>query len=330
VTSARNGSATGGGRKTVSGAAPAVKSGEGYAPRMAGPAPDPVRLERRGPIALLWINNPPVNVLTTAVLEALLQRFREIREDLSIRVVVLASALERVFAAGADLRSMASMGPAEARVHGARGQSVTRAIETLPVPVVAAVGGSCLGGGCEIILACDAVIASESAAFGQPEIRLGIFPGWGGTRRLPRRIGLLRARDWILSGRSIPAREAEGAGLVSRVVPPPDLLPEALRVADEFVSRPALVVAAAKDAVNHAIDPTVDEGLRYELSLWSSLFGTHDQREGMTAFLEKRTPKFLGREPDRLRGARPSGGASTKAPRRHPRPRPGRKKRRQG
>lgn len=263
---------------------------------MTTPKLDPVRIERRGPIAILWIDSPPVNVLSTPVLEAMLQRLGEVDQDSSVRVVVLASALERAFAAGADLRSMAPMAPAEARVHGRRGQSVTRAIERLPVPVIAAVGGSCLGGGCELILACDFVFASEAAVFGQPEVRLGIFPGWGGTRRLPRRIGLARARDWILTGRSIPAREALAAGLVHRVVSNQELLPEALRLSEEFAQRAPLALAAAKKAVNHAIDPAIDPGLEFELSLWAGLFGTPDQREGMRAFLEKRPPKFLGRD----------------------------------
>ncbi|MCI4346491.1 MAG: enoyl-CoA hydratase-related protein [Thermoplasmata archaeon] len=254
-----------------------------------------IRLERRGAVALLWIDHPPVNVLSGAVLEALLARIGEVERDASLRSVLLVSAVEKAFAAGADLREMAPMSPSQARVHGARGQAVTRAIERLPLPVVAGVHGSCLGGGCEIALACDLVVASEDATFGQPEIKLGIIPGWGGTRRLPRRVGAARARDWILSGRPVPAREAELAGWVSRVVPRADLLATAQGIAEELATRPALPLAAAKYALNSAIDPSLESGLRYELALWVRLFGTPDQREGMNAFLERRPPKYDGR-----------------------------------
>ncbi|MCI4363818.1 MAG: enoyl-CoA hydratase-related protein [Thermoplasmata archaeon] len=254
-----------------------------------------VRLERRGAVGLLWIDHPPVNVLSAAVLEALLGRLGEVEHDTALRSVLLLSAVEKAFAAGADLREMAPMSPGQARVHGSRGQAVTRAIERLPLPVVAAVHGSCLGGGCEIALACDIVVASEDATFGQPEIKLGIIPGWGGTRRLPRRVGAARARDWILSGRPIPAREAELAGWVSRVVPRLELISTAMGLAEELATRPSLPLAAAKYALNSAIDPSLEGGLRYELALWVRLFGTPDQREGMTAFLERRPPKYEGR-----------------------------------
>ncbi|MCI4338505.1 MAG: enoyl-CoA hydratase-related protein [Thermoplasmata archaeon] len=253
------------------------------------------RIERRGAVALLWIDHPPVNVLSASVLEALRERLRELEADTSVRAIVLASAIEKAFAAGADLREMAPMSAAQAKVHGGRGQGLTRAIERIPIPVIAAVHGSCLGGGCEVALACDLVIASEDASFGQPEIKLGIIPGWGGTRRLPRRVGAARARDWILTGRTVSAREAEAAGWVSRVVPRAELLSSAIALAEELAQRPSLPLAAAKYALNGAIDPTLDAGLRYELALWVRLFGTPDQREGMNAFLERRPPQYRGR-----------------------------------
>ncbi|HEV2449428.1 MAG TPA: enoyl-CoA hydratase-related protein, partial [Thermoplasmata archaeon] len=253
------------------------------------------RIERRGPVALLWIDHPPVNVLSAPVLEAIRGRLREIDADPSIRSVVLLGVTEKAFAAGADIREMAPMSPAQARVHGGRGQEVTRAIERLPIPVIAAVHGVCLGGANELALACDFVVASTDAIFGQPEIRLGIIPGWGGTRRLPRRIGAARARDWILTGRQVPAAEAEAAGWVYRVVPRAELLPTAMVLAEELARQPSLPMAAAKYALNGAIDPAMDAGLRYELGLWVRLFGSPDQREGMTAFLEKRPSKYAGR-----------------------------------
>lgn len=253
------------------------------------------RIERRGPVALLWIDHPPVNVLSAAVLEAIRARLGEIGADTAVRAVVLLSAVEKAFAAGADLREMAPMSPTQARIHGGRGQEVTRAIERLPIPVIAAVHGICLGGANELALACDFVVASSDAVFGQPEIRLGIIPGWGGTRRLPRRIGASRAREWILTGRQVPAQEAEAAGWVHRVVPRTELLPTAMALAEELARQPSLPMAAAKYALNVAVDPAIDAGLRYELGLWVRLFGSPDQREGMTAFLEKRPPKYAGR-----------------------------------
>lgn len=256
------------------------------------PGPGPTRLERRGPVALLSIDAPPVNVLSASVLEALRRRFDEIEADPTLRAVVLRGAAERAFAAGANIQEMAPMGPAGARSHGGRGQGVTRRIERLPLPVIAAVHGACLGGGLEIALACDFVLASDDARFGQPEIRLGVMPGWGGTRRLPRRIGPARAREWILLGRTYTAAEALAAGLVSAVVPRAELEARAVTLAEELAQQPALALAAAKYALLEAIDPGVEAGLEYELSLWSRLFGTADQQEGMAAFLAKRPAHF--------------------------------------
>jgi len=252
------------------------------------PAHPLVRSERSGPTLLLTIDHPPVNVLSRAVLEALLRRLDEAEADPQVRVVVLASAAAKAFSAGADIREMAGMGPEEARVHGARGQAVTRRIERLPLPVIAAVQGVCLGGGCEVALACDFVIATPDAQFGQPEINLGVTPGWGGSQRLPRRIGVARARRWIYTGRSVGAEEARSDGWVDRVVPREELLPAALALAEELAAKPPLALAAAKYEILRAADPAIDESLAYELDLWARLFGTPDQREGMRAFLEKK------------------------------------------
>ena len=264
------------------------------APDAAAPL---VRYERDGPIALLTIDHPPVNVLSAGVLAALTDALDRAREDLGARVVVLAGAAERAFAAGANIREIAPMGPAEARLHGGRGQATTRAIERLPLPVIAAVHGSCLGGGCEIALACDFVIASEEAVFGQPEINLGVMPGWGGTRRLPRRIGTARARSWILTGRPVPAREALAQGLLHQVVPRGELLATAVALGRELAQKPATALAAAKYAILNAADPGLDDGLGYELALWAELFGTPDQKAGMAAFLEKRSMVSAPRVP---------------------------------
>lgn len=252
--------------------------------------------ERRGRTLLLTIDHPPVNVLSASVLRALSEALDRAAEDRAVHAVVLASAQEKAFAAGADIREMHRLDPRGAHDHGARGQGLTRQIETLPLPVIAAVHGVCLGGGCEVVLACDFVVASEDAKFGQPEINLGVMPGWGGTRRLPRRIGLRAARRWILTGASVPAAEAHAAGLVDQVVPRAALLPAALALADELASKPPVAVAAAKFALLNAVDPSIDEGLAYELKLWSELFGTEGQVAGMTAFLEKKGVPVLQRD----------------------------------
>jgi enoyl-CoA hydratase len=260
-----------------------------------------VRVERRGPVAILWLDAPPVNILSARVLEDLSTCLREVERDPEARAIVLASASERAFAAGANIREMSPMGPAQAKVHGARGQGVTALIEHLPLPVVAAVHGTCVGGGCEIALACDLIVASEDATFGQPEINLGVMPGWGGTRRLPRRVGAALGRWWIFSGEPVGAEEARRQGLVLKVVQRAELLPASVALAETLAKKPALALAAAKYAVNNSLDPEVARGLRYELALWSHLFGTPDQREGMSAFLEKRAAGFASRsEWDRL------------------------------
>jgi enoyl-CoA hydratase len=258
----------------------------------AGPL---VRYERRGAVALLTIDHPPVNVLSADVLDALRAALSLAESDREARVVVLAGAAERAFAAGANIKEMAPMGRDEAFIHGGRGQGVTTAIEALPLPVIAAVHGSCLGGGCEIALACDFILASDDAKFGQPEINLGVMPGWGGTRRLPRRIGAARARAWILTGRAIPAMQAFEEGLVHEVVPRAELLPRALALGAELAQKPATALAAAKFALQRSIDPSIHEGLAYELQLWSELFATPDQKEGMAAFLGKRPAHFEAR-----------------------------------
>jgi enoyl-CoA hydratase len=259
-----------------------------------------VRLERVGSVATLTIDHPPVNVLSARVLDALLARFAEVQRDPQVRAVVLASASDKAFAAGADIREMASMGPLEARVHGARGQAVTLAIERLPMPVIAAVNGSCLGGGCEIALACDFVLASEDARFGQPEVNLGVMPGWGGTQRLPRRIGAARAREWILTGRTTSAAEAHDLGLVLRVLPRAELLTAATALAEELAGKSASAMAAAKWSVRRGIDRGLEPGLAHELELWQGLFATPDQKAGMAAFVGKRpwTPELRTPEPD--------------------------------
>jgi enoyl-CoA hydratase len=248
-----------------------------------------VLLARQGTIAVLTLNHPPVNVLNRQLLERLLARFDEIEADVEARVVILTSSAPKAFAAGADIREMAPMDSRAAREHGRLGQSVANRIERLPMPVIAAVHGACLGGGCEIALACDFVIAAEDAAFGQPEINLGVMPGWGGTQRLVRRVGAARARRWIFTGESVPATRAASEGWVDVVVSRADLGPTARKLAEQLAAKAPVALAAAKYSINHAIDRQLSDGLAYELDLWAKLFDTYDQKEGMRAFLEKRS-----------------------------------------
>lgn len=271
-----------------------------------------VRLELRDGVGILTLDHPPVNVLSREVLEALETAVGKAEAEPSVRALVLASASPKAFAAGANIREMAPMGPPEAQGHGARGQAATRRLERSPLPVIAAVHGVCLGGGCELALACDVIVASEDASFGQPEVNLGVMPGWGGTQRLPRRIGAAAATYWILSGRSFTASEAMASGLVLRVVPRSELLPSALALAAEFAAKPSTAVAAAKYALHRAADPSLDEGLAFELDLWARLFGTADQKGGMRAFLDKTPFTPEPREPRRARGFpwEPSGATA--------------------
>ncbi|HZY70027.1 MAG TPA: enoyl-CoA hydratase-related protein [Thermoplasmata archaeon] len=262
-------------------------------------APMWVRYTVIGPAALLTLDHPPVNVLSREVLDALRAALDRAEEDAQVRVVVIASAAEKAFAAGANIREMVSLDPKGAREHGARGQAVARRIEGLSIPVIAAVHGACLGGGCEIALACDAIVASQDATFGQPEVNLGVMPGWGGTQRLPRRIGPSAARLWIYSGRPFLASEAQALGLVAKVVPREELMAAALLLAKEWAGKPAAALTAAKRALQVAGDMPLDRGLTEELRMWAGLFGTPDQREGMRAFLDKQSWKPVARKVSR-------------------------------
>lgn len=255
-----------------------------------------VRRERTGPVAVLTVSSPPLNILSADLLRELSSNLAAAVADSKVRAIILTSGLEKGFAAGAGIREMATMGSRQADVHGALGQALTRQIETCPLPVIAAIHGICVGGGTEIAASCDFVIASDDAKFGQPEINLGVMPGWGGTQRLPRRIGAQQARLWILTGRSIDAKQAYEHGLVWKLVPRAELVPEAMKLAAELGQKPPIALAAAKFAINDAIDRAELHGLAFERRLWSQLFGTPDQREGMTAFLEKRPPVFWGRD----------------------------------
>ena len=210
-------------------------------------------------------------------------------------MVVLTGAGDRAFAVGADIKEMSEMTVLEGHAWGSLGHDCGRLLESMPKPTIAAVNGFALGGGCELALACDIRYASERAKFGQPEINLAVIPGWGGTQRLARAIGPALAKDLILTGRTIDATEALRIGLVSAVHPAAELLDRSLETAAGLAKKSPLALSAAKDAANRALQGDLGAGLSYEAILFSALFATEDQKEGMAAFIEKREPDFQGR-----------------------------------
>jgi enoyl-CoA hydratase/carnithine racemase len=253
-----------------------------------------VRVETDGAVATIRIDRPPANALAHPVSLELTEAAHAVAEDESIRAVVVWGG-ERLFAAGADVKAMVGYGPVEAAADVAALEQACRDLETVPKPVLAAVNGFALGGGCEVALACDLRFAAEDARLGLPEIRLGIIPGSGGTQRLPRLIGLARARELILSGRHVPAGEALAIGLVDRVTAPGAAYPDALAEARRLAAGPTRAYAAAKRALAAAGDGDLARGLEVERDAFVPLFDTRDQEEGMRAFLEKRPAEFEGR-----------------------------------
>jgi enoyl-CoA hydratase len=247
-----------------------------------------VQSERHGAVALLRLNRPEaLNALSDAVLEGLCAAFDAVEESGDIRCVVLCGA-GRAFAAGADVAGLREMSPGEV-VSGERGARWTR-LRRVRLPVIAAVQGWCLGGGCELALTCDIVLAAEDARFGLPETGLGLIPGAGGTQRLPRIAGRSLALEMILGGRALTAREALQAGICSRVVAPEALEREALALAGRIARRPALAVRLAREAVQLAFESPLESGLGEERRLFALAFASDDAREGMDAFIERRAP----------------------------------------
>jgi enoyl-CoA hydratase len=252
-----------------------------------------VLVERDDPIAVVTLNRPQqLNALSEPLMEELVERLTELDRDPAVRCIVLAGS-ERAFAAGADIGEMAEASAMDMLY--ARRVERWDAIRKLWTPLVAAVSGFCLGGGNELAMSCDLIVASETAKFGQPETSLGIIPGAGGTQRLTRAVGKAKAMDVILSGRFLDAWEAERAGLVARVVAPEAWLDEAKRVAREIASKGPVAQRLAKEAVNRSFDSTLELGLEHERRLLYLAFASEDAREGLTAFGEKRDPEFEGR-----------------------------------
>jgi enoyl-CoA hydratase len=247
-------------------------------------------------VALVTLDRPDsLNALNRELLEQLRDRLAELAADAEVRSLVLTGAGERAFAAGADIKEMQSMSVEEARAWGHLGHECGRLLETMSKPTIAAVNGFALGGGCELALACDVRLASTAAKLGQPEVTIGIIPGWGGTQRLARAVGIGPAKELVFTGRIVEADEALRIGLVNALFPPDELLDRALELAASLAAKSPLVLAAAKELTNRCLQGDLSAGLDDEAERFAQLFASEDQSEGMRAFIEKRTPRFTGR-----------------------------------
>ncbi len=248
-----------------------------------------ILLEKKGNVAIATINRPKaLNALNSEVLNDLNMLIDEINADPDIRVLVLTGSGEKAFVAGADIGEMSTLTKAEGEHFGKKGNDVFRKLETLPIPVIAAVNGYALGGGCELSMACDIRICSDAAVFGQPETGLGITPGFGGTQRLARLVGPGMAKQLIYSARNIKPDEALRIGLVNAVYPAKELLPAAEKLAETIAKNAPIAVRACKRAINEGLELPMDEAIVLEEKLFGGCFETEDQKEGMGAFLEKR------------------------------------------
>lgn len=257
---------------------------------------DLLRIEEDGPVLVATVNRPAaLNALDGPTLDALAALVDRLRTDTAVRAVVLTGAGDRAFVAGADIRALSTLTPEAARTFAARGQRVFDGLERSGTPVVAAVNGFALGGGCELAMACTLRLAADTAQFGQPEVDLGLIPGFGGTQRLVRLVGRGRALELMLTGRRIGAAEAERIGLVTRVVPAADLLTEAIGLARELASRAPIAVRYILGAVYEGADQPHELAERGEAAYFGLAAATDDMREGTRAFLEKRTPVFRGK-----------------------------------
>jgi enoyl-CoA hydratase len=255
-----------------------------------------ILLEKKGSIAYVTVNRPKVlNALNMAVMEELRSVFHDLKNEATIRVVILTGQGEKAFVAGADIAELATYDPVAAKQFTQRGQSVLNLIENLGKPVIACINGFALGGGCEIALACTLRLASENAKLGQPEVKLGLMPGYGGTQRLPRLVGKGIAMQMVLSGEMISAQEALRIGLVNEVTAPADLIPRAEAIAQKIIANAPLAVQYAIEAVHRGMEMPLAEGLFLEAALFALCCSTEDKKEGTTAFLEKRQAQFKGK-----------------------------------
>ncbi|MFI7639573.1 enoyl-CoA hydratase/isomerase family protein [Nonomuraea sp. NPDC049400] len=253
-----------------------------------------VSVEVADQIATIRLDRPKMNALNGQVQREIAEAAREVDADPQVQAVIVYGG-EKVFAAGADIKEMADMSYADMATHSRTLQACFTAVAQIGKPVIAAIAGYALGGGCELALCADFRVAGESAKLGQPEILLGIIPGAGGTQRLPRLIGPARAKDLIFTGRHVPAAEALAMGLVDRVVPDEQVYTAALEWAATFVGGPTVALRAAKQAIDQGLEVDLDTGLEVERLQFSGLFATDDAKTGMRAFTEKAKPKFTGR-----------------------------------
>ncbi len=257
---------------------------------------DNLLLERDGAVASITINRPQVlNALNTQTIDELRRAILDLERDAGVRVVILTGAGEKSFVAGADINELAVQTPTGGREHALTGQHVFDLIENLGKPVIAAVNGYALGGGCELAMACTIRIAADTAKLGQPEINLGLIPGYAGTQRLSRLIGRGRAMEMILTGAPISAADAERFGLVNRIVPAAELMTAARSLAAELARQAPVAMRYIINAINHGLAMPFAEGSVFEATLFGLVAATEDMREGTRAFLEKRKPDFKGR-----------------------------------
>ncbi|HEX8816633.1 MAG TPA: enoyl-CoA hydratase-related protein [Terriglobales bacterium] len=255
-----------------------------------------ITVEKKNAIAYVTVNRPKVlNALNFATMEELRGAFHDIKGDAATRVVILTGAGEKAFIAGADIGELAKHDPVSGKEFTLRGQSVLNLIENLGKPSIACVNGFALGGGCEVAMACTMRLASENAKFGQPEVKLGIIPGYGGTQRLPRLVGKGIAMQLVLAGEMITAQEAHRIGLVNEVVATAELIPRAEAIAQKIIANAPLAVQYAMEAVNKGLEMPLAEGLFVEATLFAVTCATDDKKEGTTAFLEKRAAQFKGK-----------------------------------
>lgn len=254
-----------------------------------------ILFETEGPLATITINRPKaLNALSPQVVGEIAQAVATIRDSDQVRAVILTGAGDKAFIAGADIAAMSQMTALEGRYFSRQGQDVLFALENLPQPVIAAVNGFALGGGCEIAMACDFIYASDNAKFGQPEINLGIIPGFGGTQRLSRRVGKGWAMELCLGGGIISAEEAKAIGLVNRVFPAAELMAAAKKTALGMASKGRVATRAIKELINSGYDMALERAIPMESEHFATCFSSPDQAEGMKAFLEKRKPNFVG------------------------------------
>ncbi|MDP9159128.1 MAG: enoyl-CoA hydratase-related protein [Acidobacteriota bacterium] len=255
-----------------------------------------ILFEKKNSIAYVTVNRPKVlNALNMATMEELRSAFTAIKDDREVRVAILTGTGEKAFVAGADIVELSKHDPVSAKEYTHRGQSVLDLIENLGKPVIACISGFALGGGCEIALACTFRLASENAKLGQPEVKLGLIPGYGGTQRLPRLVGKGIAMQLLLAGEMINAQEALRIGLVNEVISAAELIPRAEAIAQKIIANAPLAVQYAMEAVNKGMEMSLSEGLYLEATLFGLCCATEDKAEGTSAFLEKRPPQFKGK-----------------------------------